>query len=270
MSSTPLLQCLFCNHHNPAGASFCNACGSPMDLQPCEQCDAIDKRTARNCYKCGAEFAVPAAPAPDPALATESPDKPLSEPVLVAAYMAREDAALPSSGLLLPESSSRKLPDQSADSFAPENGAADQQASGSRRLRRVALAGLLFAALALSAYIYRGQSPHVPAQPAEIRLAPAPGAKPASRETTESSTAAPVDGASNRKVIRQKLAASVDEPEKELSIAPPGAGAVTALQPSSESAAEPDTRADPPILKECPEAVAVLGLCNPNSKQERP
>jgi len=66
--SMSLLQCLFCKHFNPAGAAFCNGCGSPMDLQPCEACAAIDKRTARHCYKCGAEFL----PLPAPDLLVES------------------------------------------------------------------------------------------------------------------------------------------------------------------------------------------------------
>lgn len=54
------LLCLFCKHPNPEGASFCNGCGSPLHLQPCDRCGAIDKRTAATCYKCGGEFPLPA------------------------------------------------------------------------------------------------------------------------------------------------------------------------------------------------------------------
>src|SRR5215471_9532148 len=32
------LLCRFCDHYNPAGAKFCNDCGSPLHLKPCEQC----------------------------------------------------------------------------------------------------------------------------------------------------------------------------------------------------------------------------------------
>jgi ribosomal protein L40E len=56
MSSSLSLQCLFCQHINPAGASFCNGCGSQLNLQPCLQCDTVDNRTATHCYKCGAPF----------------------------------------------------------------------------------------------------------------------------------------------------------------------------------------------------------------------
>jgi hypothetical protein len=32
--------CPFCDHHNPAGAKFCNDCGSSLHLKPCNQCPA--------------------------------------------------------------------------------------------------------------------------------------------------------------------------------------------------------------------------------------
>ena len=55
MSSTPL-QCLFCQHLNPADANFCNSCASQLNLKPCAQCSAVDNRSAAHCYKCGAAF----------------------------------------------------------------------------------------------------------------------------------------------------------------------------------------------------------------------
>ncbi len=64
MSKIPPLQCLFCNQCNGASAKYCNECASPLHLQPCNQCGAIGERAAVTCYKCGAEFTVPAAPEP--------------------------------------------------------------------------------------------------------------------------------------------------------------------------------------------------------------
>jgi hypothetical protein len=65
--------CPFCEHHNPAGAYFCNDCGSPQHLKPCNHCDAVNDQTATNCYKCGALFitpgATPVVPAADPTAA---------------------------------------------------------------------------------------------------------------------------------------------------------------------------------------------------------
>src|SRR5205823_3192282 len=66
--------CPFCDHHKPAGAKFCNDCGSPLHLKPCNQCHAVNHQAATNGYKCDAEFpalfttpeATPVSPAADP------------------------------------------------------------------------------------------------------------------------------------------------------------------------------------------------------------
>ena len=47
-------MCAFCDHRNPPGAKFCNACASPLHLKPCKECDAVNDEAATNCYKCGA------------------------------------------------------------------------------------------------------------------------------------------------------------------------------------------------------------------------
>ena len=49
-------RCSFCQHVNPAGAKFCNECGSVLRLKPCEHCDAINDGAALQCHQCGAEF----------------------------------------------------------------------------------------------------------------------------------------------------------------------------------------------------------------------
>src|SRR5437867_554183 len=49
-------MCPFCGHSNPAAAKYCNDCGSPLHLKPCNQCEAVNDATAHNCYNCGAEF----------------------------------------------------------------------------------------------------------------------------------------------------------------------------------------------------------------------
>ncbi|HEX4883754.1 MAG TPA: zinc ribbon domain-containing protein [Casimicrobiaceae bacterium] len=104
------LRCLFCTHVNPAGARFCNDCGSPADLQPCRVCNAVDKRTASHCYQCGAAFPPPL-PLPADAVVDATADatvdapvdapvqvaaepRPLPEPSLVAGYAASGSASL--------------------------------------------------------------------------------------------------------------------------------------------------------------------------------
>lgn len=75
-------MCSFCDHRNPGDARYCNACASPLNLKPCKQCDAVNERAAKNCYKCGAacpvSFGTPdatqALPAVDSSLASATTD----------------------------------------------------------------------------------------------------------------------------------------------------------------------------------------------------
>lgn len=50
------LQCLWCDHRNPAGSNFCNGCGTPLYLKPCTHCDAVNQRAAVHCRGCGEAF----------------------------------------------------------------------------------------------------------------------------------------------------------------------------------------------------------------------
>jgi Double zinc ribbon len=78
-----LPQCPFCNHANPAGAKFCNDCGSPLHLKPCNHCEAVNDQVAKNCYKCGTELPVlstaPEAAPVSPALDTTAASATLSD-----------------------------------------------------------------------------------------------------------------------------------------------------------------------------------------------
>ena len=65
MSSTTPVTCLFCQHINPAGDSFCSSCASQLNLQPCLHCGAVDNRTAPHCYKCGTPLPLHQMPEPD-------------------------------------------------------------------------------------------------------------------------------------------------------------------------------------------------------------
>jgi len=46
-------SCPFCEHANPAGAKFCNDCGSPLHLAPCRHCGAVNNVDDAQCYNCG-------------------------------------------------------------------------------------------------------------------------------------------------------------------------------------------------------------------------
>ena len=51
--------CPFCAHTNPAGAKFCNECGAPLHLRPCNRCEAVNNQVDKNCYKCGIALSMP-------------------------------------------------------------------------------------------------------------------------------------------------------------------------------------------------------------------
>lgn len=56
-------RCFFCDHDNPAGAKYCNECGSPLHLIPCK-CGAVNNVTDACCHRCGADVSGPRTPAP--------------------------------------------------------------------------------------------------------------------------------------------------------------------------------------------------------------
>jgi hypothetical protein len=62
----PPSSCLFCSHANPAGSKFCNECGSPLHLNPCPECAAINDHEAPKCHQCGAPLP-PRSVSPTPA-----------------------------------------------------------------------------------------------------------------------------------------------------------------------------------------------------------
>jgi hypothetical protein len=68
-----LTQCPICDHGNPSGSRFCNACGAPLHLAPCPRCGALNDLSQAACGKCGADLgavrdrAQPEPPITDPA-----------------------------------------------------------------------------------------------------------------------------------------------------------------------------------------------------------
>ena len=62
MPSTLPLQCLSCKYLNFSDAIFCTVCSKKLGARPCQQCGAIDDLAAKNCRKCGASFTQPLQP----------------------------------------------------------------------------------------------------------------------------------------------------------------------------------------------------------------
>jgi hypothetical protein len=75
------VDCPFCEHANPAGAKFCNECGSPLHFAPCKQCGAVNRIDDSQCFRCGIALNAPpvqtrTAPV-DPRAASAAPQEPM-------------------------------------------------------------------------------------------------------------------------------------------------------------------------------------------------
>ena len=171
MASPEALQCLFCQHVNPAGATFCNTCGSQLQLQQCDRCGSINKRSASNCYKCGAPCSASPALAGDGSVGVPAPrcggeSEATTLPEALALAMRTQGRR---SGLALP--AARETEPGGAATVGSEACRFDEAgdppliesaflsevaaATGFQRLRRVALTVLVMAAVAMLLYAYR-------------------------------------------------------------------------------------------------------------------
>jgi len=233
MSPLPYLQCLFCNHLNPAGASFCNNCGSQLHLQPCDRCGAINKRTEKGCHKCGASFTLPAAPGLNASVPALSDVEPTNLP-------------------------------QDNVAVATEN----KPARLSRRTLQLAALALLFVAIVMSGEYYSEQSAEFTKTQGVIPFAPRVSGLPMATTVTPPPVATLVEEAPVRPDTTPKLATVTVKPTETLSPAQPAAGTRLTVRTSTASQAEAINRLYPELLKECPDSVAALGICSSSSKNE--
>jgi len=83
-----LARCPFCTHSNPSGARFCNECGSPLHLRPCEHCEAVNDVLSRECHRCGAPLRIERQrePVHEPALAHVGGATPQWDTTVAVAY----------------------------------------------------------------------------------------------------------------------------------------------------------------------------------------
>ena len=244
MSSLPPVQCLLCNHLNPAGVRFCNDCGAQLHLLPCEKCGVMNKRNASNCYKCGAGFTQ----LPAPAVLYNQ----LARPVLSDLVIAKEHTPVP-------EPLARQV-DTTVASAA-------EATSGSERSWWLASFLIFLSTMGVSGYYYFEPSVRKAqgAIPADSRLSGAPIAGGATASTvTPQNGAAPVAGKTS-----STPAAGASGLDKALALGLPGPDPAMTVRSSPPTDAQATTRQDPPpLFKECPPAVAALGFCNPGTKHE--
>lgn len=255
MSSPSALQCLFCNHINPGGATFCNDCGSQLQLQQCDLCGSINKRSARICYKCGAPLGAPAAHGGH---AVIDGDPAGAVPGQVAGQ--HEASTLPESAALALGSLRRGSPDAApAVPGDDDRGKVAAATAGFRHLYSIAWSVLAVALVFLSLYYYRARSSPDLSETDVERAAPAApsgdqaSAGPASAVPLPPRAGALSESRSSRASAFRVLGATE-------TVSPPGAA------PTGSTAAVGDL----PAHESCPEAVVALGLCDASGKQEKP
>ena len=259
----PMLRCLFCNHNNPAEASFCNACGSQLNLQPCGQCGAVDSRTAKSCHKCGTPFA--------PALVSEF------DALLAPAshgdqwdYSSRIEASVAGAKAILPTydqprtSNDRQL---TVGAVAPDRRVSTIKPGSSWLVPGVALLGVALAAT--FAIFYQRPVTIAPLQTLQ-QAAPRVAETPA---TTAPLTVAAVPTSPEQTVPADPIdaAAPSEEPPTAISDEPAKVSARTQLRTTTKLATppvpvaepQPAVRREPPAIKDCSQALATLGLCVP-------
>jgi hypothetical protein len=179
------LSCRFCSEANPAGARFCNGCGSPLHLKPCPKCEAITDLLMGSCHQCGYSFdaeqsdeaadAVPSARAApgaiDPGRVEDGPvpDEPLHTPESFAKSLNMRGGM----DLLQRAEPALRGPDREADRAFAHEPPEDQEAPGRERVsacERAAMhrgtsfrrASVAVALIAIAAVAYYGHLFYVP------------------------------------------------------------------------------------------------------------
>lgn len=239
MSQASSLQCLFCDQLNPSGARFCNDCGSQLHLQPCDRCGAINKRSAKTCHSCGAGFIRPATPAPDDAPAR------------------------------LEEQLAERAPSDGGSAFehahpsalhVEETAPAEPNATPfirSRRLWRIAVSVAVLAVLVVSGNRYSEKSAEFMKTQGVIQYAPPVATASIAAVAAQSAVSAPMEDA------------PIPEPAPLTAIAsPPAAAVAPTARPATTNKVRASTRRNPPVFKECADAVAALGFCGSGTQQE--
>jgi len=260
----PILRCLFCNHINSAEASFCNACGSQLDLQPCGQCGAVDSRTAKSCHKCAAPFMPHAAAESDAVLASVTHGDPWD-------HSSRIEASVAGVKAMTHAHDQARSSNYSLLTVGPA--AADGLGQTARASSGWLVPGIALLALALAASfaIFHQRpvetvpmqaaaqvAPHVVETPAAPPPPPAPALAPALAAQAD-----PVAVAMPAQKPPVAPAILTEVPAKMPARAAPRTAPKLAAPPLPVTDTLPTAHREPPVIKNCSQAVATLGLCNP-------
>lgn len=238
-------KCSFCQFDNVPGARFCAECGSPLHLKVCPGCGKVSDVTATSCEHCHAPF----------------PRIDLAPPVTAAEAVA---APAPAPKPTPPKNTAIPVA-PSANEVAP---------TGGMRAWPLIMVALVAGGLPLL-WFNRASLPEPktftppPVMPPTLP-APGPGATPAAVPSTSvpATVAAPAGPATPMATPAPSPAAAVDPavaqpPAPDSSVEKPGASKPAVKKATPAQAQRPQARKTEAQARECTEAVAALGLCDP-------
>ena len=130
------------------------------------------------------------------------------------------------------------------------------------------MAALLIAGIA-SVYLYNGQPVRLVRMQGVKQSVPDVSGAPKTELSVPLTLAAKTDAALTPAGLVSKPATETNKLDKVSTLAPSDAADVALpMRSLSSTAADVRIRQDPPIFRECPQAVATLGLCSPATKKE--
>jgi hypothetical protein len=268
------VSCSFCNHQNPAGAKYCNECGSPLDLVPCE-CGAVNSLTDAHCHACGAAVSDPRAAAPGipPQAPPEDFDEqlralerqfeaPPAEPAAQRDPRLGDNARAPALHFVeLEQPQARRSSPGRPGGMAAFKGNPPHRVGRRDGYMAAALVVAIVAAAAAAVVSYDRYAPWLALWTGALRGAVADAPSPASTVTASTEAAVPSP---------RPEAASTPPPDPSRADAPttsPTARDVESAAPMESrpaaGVAEPATPAAAPPVSDprCPPAVAAMALC---------
>jgi len=251
----PPPECTFCHHRNPPGAKFCNECGSPLHLAPCEVCGAINNLTDTHCWQCDGALRPPKPLMRDedferdPGTSAPELEQPLTASEQDYGKLERKLAAreLTAPGLdKAPNADDprpRRLEQASRDSNIPEPRSLFVQADGAPRSRWHGLMAAVFvvavgSAIAVGAYLHVRDA--TPPEPIASRASPSGTRAEASTEPRVAPDVA---------AVPPVMPAPTTRPEPEDRDRP--------MEPPVAS----DTDKAPAAAPSCPPPVEAMALC---------
>ncbi len=264
-------DCPFCNHPNPEGAKFCNACGSPLHLTPCGDCGAVNNLAETHCWRCGALLllldpldALVPADRFEGELAV--PERAPAEPDLEEELEALEQEVQALEQTPRSAEGARAVPLPPREPGAPFAASPPRYDIGAapphpprrprRRIVATAVVAALASTIAVGAYLYeRGYD----RDPAPARRAPAAASAPL-----------PVAPSPEPRVVREVAEAAAALPTPAAEPGPTRTDAPDEPRVAGDAGGVP--AAPPPAAEPapaCPPAVAALALCEWLVRQER-